>query len=434
MLELYAKAMSLLGRKNSDSDSNGKTSLKSLKTEQRQVVELLNREFRVVENGLDPAEVMAFLETIAGSSEAAVRRLTHFASLQRFSETMEGMAEEARQVSGHIKEQVRQEAEAEKAQVVEEAKRRAEEIVDQAEKSCIAFIESTNSVLTEAKGKTEEMVDQTKKTCIACVEGTNSVLVEAAVKARQIEDMAFQKIKEMVDMSTEMMQQNIHSLVDSIHSDLGSVFERFTKDLSTSQVEAVHTLSDAIEPGTVPVTEHISEVTKVEESDKIVDSAQESQLIGVGIEGEKAPLNVEAHSVAPKNSSPSLYSGEVTLTIPQPVEASWMSQLRQRLGNSPGVHILLQAGSDTGGSIMNLSLDEPIALSSILLEMPNVERVLEENHKVEASVGGLPKTLTYRLPKELQQTIPEELQQTTLVVVLGEDGNSDPSAHPTSVA
>ena len=166
--------------RSANSDSSGKT-------EQRRVIELLGREFRVVEKGLDPTEMAAFLETIAGSSEAAVRRLEHFASLQKFSETMEGMVDEARQVSGHIKEQVKQEAEKEKYQVVEEAKRRAEEMVDQTEKSCIAFIENTNSVLLEAKHRAEEMVDQTKKGCIACVEGANTVLVEAAAKAKQMD-------------------------------------------------------------------------------------------------------------------------------------------------------------------------------------------------------------------------------------------------------
>lgn len=329
--------LKFLGKKSSKSKSKDKTL--SLK-EQRRVMELLSREFRVVENGLDPAEVTAFLETIVGSSEAALKRLEHFASLQRLSQTMEGMVEETREVSEHIKEQAKREAEAEKAQVVEEAKRKAEEMVDQTKKSA------------------QEMVDQTKKSCIASIESTNSVLLEAAAKAREVEEKAFEKVKEMVHVSTEAVEQNTQNLV----ANLTSVFEQ--------------------------ITDH---------------SALEPQPISVGIEEEKTPPNVEAYAVARKEGSPSLYSGKLTLAIPR-ATASWTQQLRERLRNTPGIRILVEVGNIQGENIIGLSLDEPVALTSILLEMPNVERVVEKDPKAG-----------------LKRCLPEELRETVLAVMLRKD-------------
>jgi len=399
----------LSNKTNSEKEPQEKSSPQSNKVIQRQIKELLGREFRVVQNGLDPAEVMAFLEAVAGSSEVGLRRLENFASLRGLSSTLEGMIEETRQVSERIKEQAKQEAEAEKTQVIEEAKRETEELAEQTKKSCTALVEATNSVLSEAKRKTEEMVEQTKKSCIALIEATDSVLVEAATKARQMEEMAFQKVKEMVNMNSEAVQQNAHDIVNSIHSDLSSVFEQYNKELSSSQFKAVETSSDAREQERAPVKEEVPETTEAEERGETLDSILEPNVMEVGIEKEEAPVSVE---VAPKEASSGLYSGKVTLLIPREAKRSWIQQLRERLASNPGIHILLEAGTNTNMNIMILSLDKPVPLTSILREMPNVERVVEEDRELREPSGGLAK-------KSKQG--PEGLQQTRLAIVFGED-------------
>ena len=50
------------------------------------------------------------------------------------------------------------EAEKKLSQVVEEARHKAEEIVDQTERSCMACVESLNSILIEAERRTEEIM------------------------------------------------------------------------------------------------------------------------------------------------------------------------------------------------------------------------------------------------------------------------------------
>jgi len=327
---------------------------------------------------------------------------------------MERMVEETRQVSEYIKEQVKQEAEATKAEILEEARHKAEEIVDQAKKSWNASIASANSLLLEAQSKAEEVVDQTQKSRSALIERTNSIILEAITKAREMQEMAFQNVKDMVDMSTESAQQSIPDVINSALRNLNLMYEQYISELSTSQFKGVETSPDARDQETVQAEEHVPELAKVDESEKTPDSTPEPHLTGVGIEGEKAPLSVEAQTVAPKEIGPIMYSGEVILAIPQRAGLSWMEQLRQRLRNIGGVTILLDAGTSTGGSIIKLSLGEPIPLTSILLELPNVERLVEDYQKVEEYSGGLAKILSH-------YGLGEQPQQTMLAVILKEE-------------
>jgi len=349
---------------NSETKTKEKNSPKSDSVIQRQAKELLGREFRTVNNGLDPDEVMTFLETAVGSSEATVKRLEHMVSLHRLSQTMERMVEETRQFSDDIKEIAKQEAEAEKAEILEEAQRRAEEMVAQVKKNWSASIQSANSILLEAQRRAEEMVDQTKTNCSALIENANSALLEAAAKVREVE-MAFQNVKEMMDMGTESVRQSIPDLVNSTRRDLSLLYEKYTKELSTLGFESAETSSYARDQETIQA-EGVPESAKVDESEKTPDIAPE----------------------------PLLFNGKVILAIPQEAGPSWMEQLRQRLRNIRGVSILLDVRTNAGVSIMDLSLDEPVPLASILLEMPNLESVVEDYQKVEEYSGGLAKILS----------------------------------------
>jgi len=123
-------------------------------------MKLLGREFRVIENGLDPVEILAFLDSITGSSETTLKRLEQFVYLQKRAEAMEAIVKEAQSMAEHVKQQAISEAEAERAQVIEKAKSIAETMIDQTEKTCIASMESVNSFILEALTKVKEKVQE----------------------------------------------------------------------------------------------------------------------------------------------------------------------------------------------------------------------------------------------------------------------------------
>ena len=411
---------------------------KSEKTIRHQMKEMLKREFRVVKNGLDPDEVMAYLETIMGSSEAALKRLEHFSSLQKLSMSMEAVIAETNQAAEHIKAQARQEAEAEKNKIVEEANQAAEHIKAQARLKAEA---EKNQVVEETKRQAEEKLEQASKKCIASIEGTNSLLIEVITKAREMVEAAFRKAEEMAAINTEAIQQGLHNIVEATSRDLdseemaainagamqqdihniveagcrrlNSVLEESANETPTSpQIQAVDTSSDGRVPETVAPKEQLLDLAKLLESEAAPDVILMAQPTGSEFEEEKQPINVEAYASALEEDNFCLYSGEVTLVIPQGTGQSWMRQLRQQLISIPGVHIQLESGTNVGGNMVTLLLDEPVALPSVLLEMPNVKKVIKSQNDEEPSEGS-----AYRQG----HSIPGDQQQTTLTIELNED-------------
>jgi len=358
---------------------------------QRLIKEILGREFRIVKNGLDPEEVLAFLEIFTGSSEAALQRLELAISSKKLVQSIETMVENTRRVSEYIKAEARKEAELEKDKIVQEVRREAEEMVMQAKKSWSAAIEGANSVLSEAQRRAEEMLAQTKKSRGDLIEGINSILLEAVAKARKIEEMAFQHVKAVVEMSTASAQQSIPDYIKSVHRDLSLLYEQYAKELSAALFKGVETAAKPEVQAVTPAAP-APEVPPAGEIEEAFESATE-QPASVEIKEEKASPVIETRAEVPKETAPAMFQGKVILIVPQGAGLSWMEQLRQRLNNIPGAYILLDIHTKMGVSIIHLALDQPTPLISVLLEMPEVEKVVEDRQKVEEYSGGLARIL-----------------------------------------
>jgi len=122
----------------------------------QEVQQLLGKQFHIVKNGLDAAEVTAFLEEVTGSTDTALERLKRYTSLQRLSETVCSMAEDTRKAAEQIKEQARREAEEEKARLIKESQQEVKQIIEETKTRCAASVESTNSIITEATKRAQE--------------------------------------------------------------------------------------------------------------------------------------------------------------------------------------------------------------------------------------------------------------------------------------
>ena len=109
--------MGILGSKDKANTSPAEESPKELR---RKHIELLGREFRIVKDGLDPKEVMEFLEASAGSSEAAFKHLEQFSAVQSVARTMEESISEARQFTEQAKAKAKIEADRERAKATAE--------------------------------------------------------------------------------------------------------------------------------------------------------------------------------------------------------------------------------------------------------------------------------------------------------------------------
>ena len=174
--------MGILGPKGK---ANTSTAEESPKEVRRKHVELLGREFHVVKDGLDPKEVMEFLETSAGSSEAAFKHLEQFSAFQSIARTMEESIREARQLA-------------------EQAKAKAKLEADHERTKAIAEVQQQSSAI----------LDQTMRSCIASVEGIHSVILDAVARTEEIQQEAFKKTREMVATNMAKIQQDMQAIVD----------------------------------------------------------------------------------------------------------------------------------------------------------------------------------------------------------------------------
>ena len=113
-------------------------------------MQIMGKEFRTIDRGLDPDEVIEFLKTAIGSSEESFKRLEQFSTLQAAAKTMDESIVQARRLAESAKRQAESEAQQEKERTLEEAREQAQEIVDQAKNSCAILIDDVRSVLTDA--------------------------------------------------------------------------------------------------------------------------------------------------------------------------------------------------------------------------------------------------------------------------------------------
>ncbi|MFC1988157.1 hypothetical protein ACFLVH_06465 [Chloroflexota bacterium] len=356
---------------------------------------------------------------------------------------------------------------AETSLLVESIKRQAEREAE-AEKS---------QIVQDARRKANEMLALVRERCIPPVKDATSIILGAIAKAGETEQMAFQKAKETMSTGVEALQRDIQNMFEPDSGEPEPPLERLAEEapnLKPQVVDAtsdgiehetpqaneqvVNATSDGIESETPQANEQVVDLAELLESDNLLSQIQtvdvppngkdggesevssaneqvvdlakllgdentfdyglETQMADFEVDEKKEPVNTETHATGLNGSNALTYSGEVMLEIPQGIGQAWIRRLRQRLNITPGVHIQLEAGNGNGGSIITLLLDEPIALASILLEMPSVKEVIEGQN-----TAGLSDSLTYGQNHDN----PGDRQQTILTLVLNKDTTDLPA-------
>jgi len=402
----------------------------------QEVQQLLGKQFHIAKNGLDPAEVTAFLEEVTGSTDTALERLKRYSSLQRLSETVCSMAEDTRKTAEQIKEQARREAEEEKAQLIKESQQEVKQIIDETKTRCVACVESTNSILMEATKRAQETLDlllgEVKDDLCNITDVTyyNSNPADERVNEElptpQHEVSGIPPNAESQDMtqrqqSPETQQRHLitaepettkdHTLQPNevnFETELEETIDNALKSAEVNfETELEETIDNALKSAEVNL-EKVLEETK--------DHKLRPNEMNFEKENEDKPSNAEIRANTQAKDNYNLYTGKLTLLILGEADRLWMSELRQRLDNISGINVLMEAGSDAGEIIITLSLVKPVALTPVLLDMPYVEKVIEDDHKTNKLSKGLPGFIGYNSG--------EELPETTLMVLIGKNGNS----------
>jgi hypothetical protein len=370
--------MGILGSKDKANSSPAEESPKELR---RKYIEMLGREFSIVKDGLDPKEVMEFLEASAGSSEDAFKHLEQFSAFQAVARTMEESIVEARKLA-------------------EQAKAKAKLEADRVRAEAAAEVQQQSSAI----------LDQTMRSCITSVEGVHSVILEAVASTERILQTAFRKTREMVATSMGEIQQNIQSIMDGQYpqveretevteaaedvpklpaeSDDAITFSDFEEeeadkepvfDLANLQeslmslevsLSSLHQSKNTLEP-TLETQVNVLEKEEEEEAEEIEEEEDETEEA----EEEEKPAVMDSHDEGMQDTVRE-YSGDVTVQIVGGAEESWMQELRKRMLNLPGARIRAESGVDEKTTMVSLSLGEPVSLFPILLSLPRVIRVV----------------------------------------------------------
>lgn len=322
--------------------TNTLTGMKSLEAMEGTHMEILGRQFRIVENGLDPDEVIEFIKTAAGSSEDAFRRLEQFSALQAAARTMEGSIEQARRLAEHAKKQAEKEAEQRKARVAEETRQQAVAIIDQVQKGCMTSVDGTYDV------------------------------VLCAIQ------QAFDKARETVSENLKQMHEDIKNAAESSsqkwRASLEQPVEQTAKpqdvrnDAALDDKEKENKSPEEVIPSLVNIPDDWKGLRRNDSQPEIMKKTGEPTT-----EKHESPVNQTADDNGPIEN----VDGNVVVVIPRGVKETWMHQFRSRISQAPGMHVQGESEGDQERVEVTLSVDDPAELLPLLQDLPNVRKVME---------------------------------------------------------
>jgi hypothetical protein len=320
-------------------------------------VEVLGKEFRTVEKGLDPNEVIEFLNGVTGSSEDVFRRLEQFSNLQSAAKTMEESISQARRLAEYARRQAEAEAQQKRNQAAEEAGRQAMLMIDQAKDSCISSIDSTRSILLAA---IQEALESAKGT----------VAVSLAQLGETIEKVAEERLTEWQTGVTESPEQPSTPKTEAIDTVLSGEISG-DKELEKAVPDLINlhgSPADSSKNDSLPAQTPEADST-ADETSKVAESSKS--------EGDTTTNIPDSANTDMVEATQGQYSGSVAVIIPRSVKETWMQQFRSRLSQAPGIKVQGEKERDKDRIEVMLSLDKPMELLPLLEGLPNVRKVME---------------------------------------------------------
>jgi len=380
--------------------------------EDGKVKEIWGRQFRIVKNGLDEAEVFAFVGRLIEQNSELSSKLEHVDSLKRLAENA---VIEATKQAKRMKIETRQEA-SEKAreiiiQAEEKTKAEAERIISEAERSSLDRIASAEQlaqdVLQAAEGKAKEHAEQ----IIAKAEQNAREQAEYETKA-EAERIVAKAEKSSLDRIAAA-EEKARAQAEELSQEKLSLAEQEAKDIIKAAEEKAEEIKRL---GEEEASRIVTEARRrVEEEAALIGQEAGQRLPASGIIAESAieevarrvleellsnseerkatqPSKTKAAVPAPADTvsaemreqtslgkeaaaekeSPALYSGTVELAILPPVATNKLLRLHRQLTKARQVKVMDVAGSAGKGVIIKLFLKSPTRLIDMLESLPEV--------------------------------------------------------------
>ncbi len=409
----------------------------------RKTRQLWESEFKVVKEGLDEKQVVAFVDNLI-----AQHRTVQQASADSLRSLLKTAVTDAEQLAASIKTKAQAEAEAEAAGIITQAKQEDQEIKRRAE---IAAQKGAEDILSVANKKAEDILSVVnKKTEITEVEARQNALLFLLRAREEIE----KEVREEYKRAYARLSSSLQNLLDegqSIEVELKGKRARLweSKKFELKEHEAVllETSEEVAPPSEtlapegeikqpVQLQEEATEEKTEEPAQPQEETPEEAIKQPVQLQEEEAeqPAQLKEEAVEEKTEEPAqlqeeapasepaeetteepseqpapeeipgrreetkstrlkpadsqpLYVGEVELAIAIPVELNMVSKFYNYLQTIPDIKILRTTGSWDKGTTITVVADKPTPLISKISEVPDVEVIAELPQKDSPEKG-----------------------------------------------
>ncbi len=406
-------------------------------TKNGKVKEIWGRQFSIVKNGLNEAEVFSFISRLIDQNNALSDKLEHVDSLKKLAEKAVIQAtQQAESIKREAAEAANEKVRAIVIQAEENGKAEAERIIAEAERSALDRMAAAEQLAQDMLIKAEEEAKAQAERIIALGEELTtaqaaSIVAEAEQKAsKSVQEkvlFAEQQAKGILD-AAEAKAREIKSpasaeatnIVAEAKQQMEAAQRKAQEILAEAEAKAESIKSLAAEEATnlsaevKQKAEYAAEVrmaTAREEGQRITEAAiktaameaerikreaeripQRSQKLeeeqlkdkfdklcdlllssSPGAEGRTTPLT--GQSEGSEAESPALYHGAVLLDFPPPLDSGRVLEIHKHLTRNPQIKVLDMQGSSRAGIRVKVFLRTRIPLLDMLGDLPEVEKV-----------------------------------------------------------
>ena len=276
---------------------------------------------------------------------------------------------DAEEITSSIKTKAQEEAENEASITVEKARQDAEEIKASAE---AAARKEAEDIVAAAKSRAETAEAEVREKIRSLIsKAIEELKGEVGEDDKQIHSRLLSSLQELLDAAQNEEVKQPSQLEEEVVND--KVEELLQAEEEATLAEPVESTSEEETTLAEPVGAISDEETTLDELVGVTSEELPDQSLPEKGEVEEAPGNTPLKL----EDTEALYSGDVELVIPAPVNLNILSKFYDYLQTIPDVKILYTRGSWDSGTTITIALDSAIPLISFILKMPGVEVIPE---------------------------------------------------------
>ena len=346
---------------------------------EKNVRQLLGREFEIVREGLDEAQVKAFITELVSERETLAQRQEHLLSLTKLAEKTVAEAD-------RMAEEINEEATAKATQIMAKAEQEAQKVMEQ------------------KRAESRQIAERDAQAIRA------SARQEAELRMNEYQQRVQGTIKEGVDKLHAQLLSGLKEVAEQALALQG----KWEKRLSLPIIAGLSPDDGQVSPVSPPVPMALEEIEEIspaaigEDSEYRCDVLEQLQQVWVDADADAlvpekpalaAPSKparqpiieiIDEVDIAASEREPSrTYEGKVELEILPPLAPSQLVEIQSYLRDWPGIGIAELRPKNKGYSI-TLILDKPIQLIDILRQLPEVKDATECTSKAGVLVGDTP--------------------------------------------